>query len=170
MASPVLAPHAGSAGLTRPATLVWLVVLCLAVGGVGGWVTSDAVREWYPTLAKPAWTPPNWLFGPVWTALYLCIGVAGWRVSAVAARSGVRAAWRTWWVQLGLNAAWSPLFFGAHRVGAAALVIVALWIAIATFIVQAWRGARPAAWLFVPYLAWVSYASALNLAIWQLNR
>jgi tryptophan-rich sensory protein len=144
------------------------VALCLAVGAIGGLATSAGVREWYPTLAKPSWTPPNWVFAPVWTTLYVLMGVAGWlvyRTSAV--RSHV--AWRIWWIQLALNAFWSPVFFGAHLVGVAAAIIAALWLAITWFIVITWRPQRAASRLFLPYWTWVTYASSLNFGIWWMN-
>lgn len=161
------------APLTADRSQYWLlaalILLCLAVGAAGSVATTDAVRNWYPTLEQPSWTPPNWLFGPVWTTLYVLIGISGWlvRPAADSVRTG---AWRVWWLQLALNAVWSPVFFGAHRIAAAAVIIVALWITIGTFVFATWRHRRAAALLFLPYWLWVSYASALNLAIWQLNR
>lgn len=145
-----------------------LVALCLGVGAVGGIFTAESVRTWYPTLNQPSWTPPNSVFAPVWTTLYVLIGIAGWRVSRSNAPRASRA-WATWWVQLALNAIWSPLFFGAHAIAAALLVILLLWMTIVRFIALTWRGERPAALLFVPYLAWVSFASSLNFALWRLN-
>lgn len=122
--------------------------------------------EWYQTLAKPSWTPPNWVFGPVWGSLYIMIALAGWLV------------WRTgdatlplafWAVGLVLNAAWSWLFFGQKMIGAALVDVVAMWCTILAFIVTAWGHSVPASLLFVPYLAWVSLATALNFTIWRLN-
>ncbi len=119
----------------------------LAIGAVTG---PDA---WYAALAKPSFNPPNWLFGPVWTTLYAMIAVAGWRVW-LRDRAGPRAKW--WWIlQLGLNFAWSPLFFGAHRIDLALAVILLLLASILAFIVETSRGDRVAALLFVPYAAWV---------------
>lgn len=123
--------------------------------------------EWYFALARPVWTPPPWLFGPVWTLLYLMMAVAAWMVWK---RAGTTRPLEWWAVQLMLNAAWSPLFFGLHRLGLAVIVIAALWLAIAATIRAFAAVDRRAAWLLVPYLAWVSYASALNVAIWQMNR
>lgn len=145
-----------------------LLLVCLAVAYLGSLVTVEQVRVWYPTLAKPVWTPPNWLFGPMWTTLYVLMAVAGWRVMRDDGVVRGRAA-RLWWVQIALNAAWSPLFFGAHLIAVAAVVIIALWITLALFIRASWRTHRAAAWLFVPYIAWITLASALNLAIWRLN-
>lgn len=123
---------------------------------------------WYQDLAKPAWTPPGWLFAPVWTLLYVAIAIAGWLVWR-AAGSRFTAPVYLWFVQLGLNAAWSWLFFGLHRPGAAFVDIVLLFVAIVAFIASAWRYSAAAAGLFVPYAGWVGFAAALNYAIWKLN-
>jgi tryptophan-rich sensory protein len=147
--------------------LVLLVVLCLSVGWAGSVVTSAAIPTWYQTLERPAWTPPNWVFAPVWTSLYVFIGIAGWRVAS--ASSPGHAAWGLWWMQLVLNAIWTPLFFGAHAVLSAAIVIVLLWLVIVQFIRQTWNTDRVAAWLFTPYLVWITYAASLNIGIWILN-
>lgn len=121
---------------------------------------------WYTTLAKPAWTPPGWLFGPVWAVLYVMIAVAGWRVYE---HLGIGPALGVWAISLALNAAWSPLMFGAQKIGLAAVDIAALWISIAGFIALTWRAEPMASYLFVPYLVWVSYATALNITILRLN-
>lgn len=121
---------------------------------------------WYAGLAKPSWTPPNWLFGPVWSVLYLMIAVAGWLAWDSAAAPSAR--W-LWGAQLVLNGMWSPVMFGRHDIAMALAVIVLMWLAIAAFVAATWRPARTAALLFLPYLAWVSYATALNFAIWRLN-
>jgi benzodiazapine receptor len=121
---------------------------------------------WYEALAKPAWTPPNWVFPPTWTVLYVMIAVAGWRVFE---REGLVPALIVWAISLQLNAAWSVFMFKEHQIGYAALDIAALWLSIVAFIALTWNSSRLASLLFVPYLAWVSYAAALNFAIWQLN-
>ena len=149
--------------MNRFVSLVLFVALVGAVAAVAGQFMPGA---WYAGLAKPTWTPPGWLFGPVWSVLYLMIAVAGWLVWRV---DGVGAALAVWGMQLLLNGIWSPVMFGAHRIGLAFAVIVLLWLAIATFIAISWRVSRGAALLFLPYLAWVSFATALNLAIWRLN-
>lgn len=128
-------------------------------GGGGGW---------YAQLAKPAWTPPGWLFGPVWTVLYTMIGLSGW----VAWKRGVKLlepAMVTYGAQLILNGLWSWLFFGLQRPGAALIEILVLWLAIAATIVLFRRRSIGAALLLFPYLAWVFFASMLNAAIWMLN-
>ncbi len=122
---------------------------------------------WYEALAKPPWTPPNWLFGPVWTALYVMIALAGWLAWQ---RLGNGRAMVLWVAALVLNGAWSWIFFGRHLIGAALVDIILLLACIAGFIAATWGPARTAALLFVPYFAWVAYATSLNLAIWWLNR
>lgn len=121
---------------------------------------------WYATLVKPAWTPPNWLFAPVWTVLYLMIAIAGW----LAWRSDARwPAIEVWAFGLLLNMAWSWLFFDRHLIGAALLDILALCSSILVFLLLIRRSSTAAFWLFVPYLVWVSFAAALNVQIWRLN-
>lgn len=124
--------------------------------------------QWYTTIAKPAWTPPSWVFPPVWGALYVAIAFAGW----LAWRKERRVAsplMLAWLGQLVMNAAWSWLFFGLHRLTLALVDIVLLLGLILTFIVLAWPRSRPAAILFLPYLVWVGFAAALNARIVQLN-
>jgi tryptophan-rich sensory protein len=137
----------------------------LGGGLVLGFLTAPG--EWYAVLAKPAFNPPAWMFGPVWTALYVLIAVAGWRVWQHDRAGGPM---KLWWTQLVLNFLWTPVFFAAHQIGTALLVILLLLLAILAFIATAWRQDRVAAWLFVPYAAWVAFASALNGSIWMLNR
>lgn len=140
--------------------------ILLVVGGgllIGVFTAPGA---WYEALAKPSFNPPNWLFGPVWTLLYVMIAIAGWRVWR-ADRSGM--AMKLWWLQLVLNFLWSPSFFALQNITLALLVILALLLTIFAFIATAWETDRLAAWLFVPYAAWVAFASLLNGAIRALN-
>lgn len=122
---------------------------------------------WYEALNKPAWTPPNWLFPIAWTVLYLMVAVAGWLVWK---REGVSMALMIWSVGLVLNALWSYVMFGRHDIGLALVNVAVLWLAIAAFIWAAWPVERMAAYLFFPYLVWVSFATALNAAVLMLNR
>jgi tryptophan-rich sensory protein len=146
--------------------LIGLLILCFAVAGVGGLVTTPNIPNWYAGLAKPSWTPPSWVFGPVWSVLYVSMAVAAWLVW----RQGDAAVPLTMFaVQLLFNAAWSWLFFGLHSSAAAFLDIVLLWLAIVATTASFWRRSTLAAILFLPYLVWVSFAAALNLAIWRLN-
>ncbi len=149
------------------ALLVFLAAVA-AVAALGSAPTASSVASWYPTVAKPPWTPPSWLFGPVWTVLYVLMAVAGWLVwrTRVPARRGALVLFG---VQLALNGLWSWLFFGWHRIGLGLLDIALLWLAIVATIRAFARVRTAAAWLMLPYLAWVSFAMALNLAIWRLN-
>jgi len=125
--------------------------------------------EWYASLEKPSWNPPNWIFGPAWTALYAMMAVAAWLVwrrGGFAAQALPLAAFL---VQLLLNALWSWLFFGLKNPGLAFAEIVALWVAIATTLLLFRRPSATAAWLLAPYLAWVTFASLLNFTLWRLN-
>ena len=145
-------------------TLAVFIVLVLGGGTLIGVTTLPG--GWYAGLIKPSFNPPNWIFAPVWTLLYLLIAIAGWRIWQRDPRSTAMTAW---FIQLGLNFVWSPVFFGAHRIGLALAIIVALLAAILSFIATAWPRDRVASWLFVPYAAWVSFATALNAAVWRLN-
>ena len=145
--------------------LAGFVALCEAAGLVGTVFTLQAIPEWYALLNKPAFSPPNWVFGPVWTLLYFMMGTAAWLVWQ---RQGT-AALKVFWLQLALNALWTPLFFGLQNPLAGLVCIALMWLAIVWTIVGFWRVSRPAALLLLPYLAWVSFATALNYAIWTLN-
>jgi tryptophan-rich sensory protein len=122
--------------------------------------------DWYAQLAKPAWTPPDWSFGVVWSILYLMIAIAGWLVWETA---GWSLAMGFWAAQLVLNGAWSWLFFGRRRMDQAFVDVVLLWAAILCFIVTAWPISTVAALLFLPYLVWVTIAAALNRTVWRMN-
>ncbi|PLS22794.1 TspO/MBR family protein [Neptunicoccus cionae] len=137
------------------------VVVCGALIGV-----ATAPGPWFDTLVKPAFNPPAWVFGPVWTTLYILIGIAGWRIWHVNRSS---TAMKLWFAQMILNFAWSPLFFGAHRMDLALGVIVLMLIAIFGFILTSWNRDRISAVLFLPYAAWVSFATLLNASLLYLN-
>jgi len=151
--------------------LVGFIVLCFAAAGIGGLFTAPAVAPggWYSQIQKPDWTPPSWLFGPVWTALYLAMAVAAWLVWKRGGWAAQRGALGLFLVQITLNAAWSVLFFGLHSPALGLLCIACLWVAILLTLVAFVRVVPAAGWLLVPYLLWVSFASALNFAIWRLN-
>ncbi|MCA9027761.1 MAG: tryptophan-rich sensory protein [Planctomycetaceae bacterium] len=152
--------------MTKWLALVVAFVVTFAFSAIGAQFSPG---EWYRTLEKPALNPPNWIFGPVWTALYATMAVAVWMVWCKSDRRQVRWALTAYGIQLVLNAAWSWLFFGRHQIGVALLDIVVLWAAILWTIVLFWRIKRSAAMLLVPYLLWVSFAAFLNLRFWQLN-
>jgi tryptophan-rich sensory protein len=154
------------------AALVVCLALPLGAAALGGAATASSVDTWYPELAKPAWTPPGWIFGPVWTVLYLMMGTASWLVwrERPRARALVDRALALYAAQLALNVLWSVVFFGLRRPGWAVAEIALLWLAILATLL-AFRRVRPAAaWLLVPYLAWTTFAAALNGAIAWLAR
>jgi tryptophan-rich sensory protein len=150
--------------MSRPLVLSTFLAMVLGGGLLIGFLTAPG--DWYAGLAKPSFNPPNWLFAPVWTVLYVLIAVAGWRTFE---RNRAGRPMRLWWAQLALNFLWSPVFFGAHRIGLAFAVILLLVAIVLAFIAASWRNDRVAAWLFAPYAAWVSFASVLNGSIWLLN-
>ncbi len=145
------------------------MLLCFAVAAAGGAVTATSVNDWYQTLDKPWFTPPDWLFAPVWTALYALMAVAGWRVWR---KSGfIMARWPllAFTLQLGLNFGWSVLFFGMNLIGAALIEICVLLGAIVLTVVLFAKRDWLAGALLVPYTLWVGYASLLTASIWTLN-
>jgi len=149
--------------------LIFWIGLCFAVAGVSGSWTASEIPGWYRTLNRPSIAPPNWVFGPVWSLLYLLMAVAAWQIWQSAA-----SPLRTWGLvlflaQLALNFAWSLIFFRQHAIGAALVEVVVLWAAIAATTAVFGRVSPVAAWLMAPYLAWVSFASILNGAYWRLN-
>lgn len=150
--------------MKRAVSLILFLFLVLGGGLAMGRLFMPG--EWFAGLAKPSFNPPGWLFGPVWTVLYVFIAVAGWRMWN---RDRKGLAMKLWWVQMGLNFLWTPVFFGAHRIGSAFAVIVLLLVVIVGFIAAARRKDMLAAWLFVPYAAWVAFASVLNGTIWRMN-
>lgn len=149
--------------------LAGFVALCFAVAAAGGAVTATSVGTWYAGLAKPAFNPPDWVFGPVWTALYLMIAVAGWRVWRRRSERGAWLALGAWGLQLSLNLSWSMLFFGARMIGMALAEIAVLLAAILITAALFWRIDRIAGALLIPYAAWVGFATVLNAALWRLN-
>jgi translocator protein len=152
------------------AALAGFIALCLLVGAAGGWATSQAVIDWYPTLNKPAWNPPPWIFAPVWTTLYIVMAIAAWLVWKRDARfSGVRLALMLFFAQLAVNCLWSFLFFKFHNPAAALVDIVALLILLALTTAAFFSQSKLAGILMLPYLAWVGFATFLNYTIWQLN-
>lgn len=150
--------------MSRFVTLLLFLVLTAGGGALIG--ATNTPGAWYAALEKPFFNPPDWVFGPVWTVLYVMIGVAGWRIWSEMRTGGAMTAW---WLQLGLNFLWSPVFFTLNSPGAALLVILALLGAILAFVALAWNRDRIAALLFLPYLAWVAFATVLNAAIVALN-
>ena len=149
------------------AALIGFVGLCLLVGAAGGGLTADAVRQWYPSLVAPPLTPPPWVFAPVWTVLYIMIGVSAWLVWL---RPGSYPALRIWGWQLAANAVWPAAFFGM-RSPALGLPVIALMLLLTAMTIRAFHPrSLPAALLLLPYLAWSLFATYLNAGFWWLNR
>lgn len=156
--------------MNRWLALVLFIVAAFATSAIGGLATASSVTAWYPTLNKPSWNPPAWIFGPVWSLLYVAMSVAAWRVWLVrAAAPGAGWTLRLWFAQLLLNALWSVLFFGLRSTGAAVIEIVPLWALLVALQFRLARTDRVAALLWAPYLAWVSFAVFLNFTVWRLN-
>jgi len=154
-----------------PGRLVSLAIAAIPVvagSAIGSLVTLPNIPVWYAQLVKPSFTPPNWLFGPAWTTLYVLMAYACYRI--LRQRSG-RKTWPivAFMIQIALNAGWSIAFFGGHSPIAGLLIIIPLWLTILWTCVLFWRRDSLAGALFVPYLAWVSFATALNFEVWRLN-
>jgi benzodiazapine receptor len=159
--------------MTRPnqwLVLFGFVVLCLAAGGVGGLAVSQAIVDWYPTLNKPSWNPPSWVFGPVWTVLYVLMAIAAWLVWKKDVRlSGVRVALMLFFAQLVFNCLWSFAFFKL-RSPAIGLVDIVILLALLLLTTRAFfNQSKAAGVLLLPYVAWASFATVLNFTIWRLN-
>lgn len=150
-----------------PRPWLLLVVFLVVVIGVGALIGTQSIPgEWYQSLVKPPFNPPNWIFGPVWFTLYVMIAVAGWRIYMIDPRS---TSMKLWYAQMVLNWIWSPVWFLAQLIWPAFAIIALLWVVLIAFIATARKLDPIAAWLFVPYLLWVSFASLLNLSIGVLN-
>ena len=151
--------------------LIISIVACESAGGIGTIFTRDAISTWYASLKKPAFTPPNSVFGPVWITLYLLMGIAVfmvWREGL--AQEGVRIAFIIFWVQLALNVLWSAIFFGLKSLLGGMVVILLLWIAILVNIIKFFGVSPVAGGLLIPYIVWVTIAASLNVRVWMLNR
>jgi translocator protein len=149
--------------------LIALIVLCLGTGFAGSIATRQSVRDWYPTLRKPSGTPPSWVFGPVWTTLYILMAVAAWMLWREVGWTVARPPLILFFGQLALNLAWSGIFFGSRMPGFALVEIIVLWLAIVATALFFWYYVPLAGFLLLPYLAWVTYAMYRNFGIWRLN-
>ena len=149
--------------------LAVFLALSFAASAIGGMFTFPAIPGWYQNLEKPSWTPPDAVFGPVWTVLYIFMAVAAWLVWKRGGWTAQRGPLTLWGVQLVLNSLWSILFFGMRNPALGLMGIVILWLAILATLIAFWTVSRLSGGLLIPYLAWVSYASALNYSIFRLN-
>lgn len=154
---------------TRWFGLVLCVLICLGAGGLGAIATTPEIDGWYRTIVKPEWNPPNWVFGPVWTTLFVLMGISAWLVWKPAGFRAAATPLALFAAQLTFNVAWSWIFFGMHQIGWAVIEIIILWATILATTVAFFRRSKPAGWLLVPYMGWVSFATMLNFAIWRLN-
>jgi len=149
--------------------LVLFVALCLGIGALGASVTATSVDTWYAGLVKPSFNPPDEVFGPVWTVLYVLMGVAAWRVWRSADRDTTRGPLTLFALQLAINLGWTVVFFGLHKIASAVATIVVLDVAVLVTMLAFRSVDRLAALLMLPYVAWVAFATVLNVAIWRLN-
>lgn len=145
------------------------ILVCQLAGASGALLTEAGGGSWYQTLNKPVFTPPSWVFAPAWITLYTLMGIAAYLVWRRRDVPGARFALGLFAAQLALNAAWTPVFFGAHQIAAGLLLIVTLWVVLAWTVRRFFPLSTVAGWLLVPYILWVTYAAALNGAIWVLN-
>lgn len=156
--------------MPSPLRLLISIAIPLLVGGISGYFTVTGVESWYQTIQKPAWNPPNWIFGPVWTTLYAMMGVALWLVwKEDTSRELKLIAGFLFAAQLILNFFWSVIFFKLEQPGWAFAEMMVLWLAILATIFAFGQVNKLAAWLLVPYISWVSFAAMLNFTIWRLN-
>ena len=160
-------PHGETQAPFNAGALALFPVACIGGGAASGLATPPG--EWYASLAKPTWTPPGWVFGPAWTLLYTLMAVAAWQVWRRRAATDVRMPLALFAIQLVLNLAWTPLFFGMQRPGLALAEIVVMLAVILATTASFVRVSTTATVLMLPYCAWVCFATALNWAIWQMN-
>jgi translocator protein len=151
--------------------LILSIAFPLVIGAFGSYFTIPEINNWYQTIQKPSWNPPNWIFGPVWTTLYALMGIALYLVWKSGNNKSVKLFALSFFViQLGLNFFWSIIFFNQHRIGLAFAEIILLWFFILLTIFSFSRINKTAPWFLVPYISWVSFAIILNYSIWQLNK
>jgi len=152
-------------------SLVAFLAIVFAIAAIGSYATMPSVQSWYPTINKPAWSPPDAVFGPVWTILYIMIAIAGWRVWERLPKTNrlTNPTLAPYWLQLAFNAAWPVIFFAFHHIALAAIDIIALLISVAATISTFSKIDKTAAWLLAPYFLWVTFAACLNAAILGLN-
>lgn len=151
-------------------SFIVFIILCFIVEIIGSFWTKETVSTWYPTLTKPSWTPPNWVFGPVWSSLYIMIAIAGWLIYKAPHSHKRSTALILYGSQLALNFIWSFLFFSLRSPILGLIDIILLLLFISLTIIKTWRVRPLASILLIPYLIWVMYATSLNIGIWLLNK
>ena len=151
-------------------TFIVFIILCFTAAALGSIFTNSSLKSWYPSIKKPSWNPPNRIFAPVWTGLYMMMAVAGWMVWERLPQKGFSLPMALFFVQLVLNTIWSMVFFGLRNPGWAFVEVVLLWIVIILTMISFWTVYWVAGALFLPYFLWVSFAAVLNFTIWRLNR
>lgn len=157
--------------MSKTLKIILSIVFCLLVGAIGSFFTTPAIPSWYAYLNKPFFSPPNWLFGPMWTILYILMGVSLYLIWTNTKKGKSKnEALGNFYTQLVLNFIWSPIFFGMKNLWLAFIVIVLMWIFILRTIQSFAKLNKKASYLLYPYIAWVSFASILNLSVWLLNR
>ncbi len=150
--------------------LIISIILCVGVGAIAGYLTAgESSGEWFRNLQKPSFQPPNWIFGPVWTTLYILMGISLWKVWKKPNSRERNIAITIFFAQLLFNFLWSVLFFNWHAIGMALIDILILWILILATIFSFAKHSKVAAWLLVPYISWVSFATILTYTIWKMN-
>jgi tryptophan-rich sensory protein len=149
--------------------LIVSIVVCFSAAAIGGFATTSSIEGWYAGINKPTWNPPNWIFGPVWSTLYLMMAVSVWLVWKKSGLANAKFALVIFAIQLVLNLLWSLIFFGMQQPGWAFAEVILLWVSIVMTIAVFFRHSKLAAYLLVPYLLWVSFASFLNYTIWSMN-
>ena len=155
--------------MNKTAKLIISIALPVAIGGLSGFFTTTGLGSWYQTINKPSWNPPGWIFGPVWTTLYVLMGIALYQVWRSPDSKARKTALLLFAIQLILNFFWSIIFFNQQNIGGALVEIIVLWVFILFTIFAFARINKLAAWLLVPYISWVSFASILTYTIWKLN-
>lgn len=156
--------------IKNPKLLLVSILVSQLAGIVGSVFTASQIEDWYLYLAKPSFNPPNWLFGPVWIILYTLMGISLYLIWSKGYKNkNIKYGVNVFFVHLFINSLWSIVFFGLHQLGAALVIIIGLWLMIIYLISLFWKIEKTAAYLLIPYLLWVTFASFLNFSIWQLN-
>ena len=146
------------------------IFLCQLVGWMGAIFTAEAIPNWYETLEKPFFSPPNWVFGPVWTLLYLMMGISVYLIwQRIEENKAAKTAFVLFWIHLAFNASWSLVFFNLKNLALALINILIIWSLIIILMIKFWNIDRRSSYLLIPYLFWVTFATALNYSIWMLN-